>query len=177
MSALVAVGAWIGKYAQQIKICFAIIAAIWILVEYTGKQQEARVEHSLDYVKQLSEGELLAADIRLTQFWVKKSTVQKLESLPKGDKKAYADFLIDSVDSSLTAEVWQLFNFFKNLSICVNTRICDAATACTRFRRDIEAFLQSYEPYFERYKSIFHDDAFEPIRKMLSDEACKSSSQ
>jgi hypothetical protein len=166
---------WMGRYNEQIKIIFALVAAIWVLVEYRGKQEETRIERAIDYMKRSSMGELLAAELKMTQYWTDQGIVQKLESMPKGDKKIFADFISESVEKSLKIEVWRVFNFYNSLAICVNGQLCDPTAACNSFKRDIKVFIENYGPYFEQYRAIHYDDALKPIRTMLAHKACSSS--
>jgi hypothetical protein len=168
-------GKWVGKYNEQIKIVFVVVAALWVLIEYKHKQEEARIERTIDYIKRSSMGELLAAEVKMTQYWTNKATDQRVNALPKQDKKAYADFIVETVERSLTTEVWQMFNFYKSLAICVNARLCDPTTACIRFQRDIKIFIENYGPYFEHYHAKYHDDALRPIRTLLAQKTCTSS--
>jgi len=174
---LSAFGQWTGKYNELIKLAFVIVAAFWVLFEYKGKQEEARVERTIGYINQSTKDDLLKAEISMTKFLTNKATVEKLNSLPEGDKKAYADFMVQIVENSLMTEVWQTYNFYKSLAICVNANLCEAATACIRFRRDLDIFIENFGPYFERYRSEHHDDALKPIRTLLAGKSCTSSSE
>jgi hypothetical protein len=168
---------WIGRYHEHIKIGFAVAAAAWVLIEFKGKESENRVAQTIEYVKQSSTGELSAAEIKITRYWLREDTVQKLKSIPKGDKEAWAAFVIKSVDDPLFAEVWKVTNFYKGLAMCVNSGICDSKTACERFHRDIRVFVNVYAPYFERYSETFGDDILGVIRQMLANQDCKASHQ
>lgn len=158
--------------AEVIKIVFALCAAGWILIEYSAKQKQARIERTVDYAKKLDEGALLAADLKMTLFWLEPAILQELQSLPQGDKEAFANFIVKKVESSLKQEVWQLFGFYRGLAICVNTGLCDPSTACSRFRHDLMVFSENYGPYFERYYKAYHDDALQPIRMLLKTQQC-----
>jgi hypothetical protein len=46
-------------------------------------------------------GELSLTELAMTKFWTDPATVQRLESLPTGDKEKFAGFIVDSVETSL----------------------------------------------------------------------------
>jgi hypothetical protein len=165
---------WVGRYQEQIKLLFAVIAAVWILTEYWSKQHEARVERTVAYIKQMSEGRLLSAELAMTKYWTDPAIDERLRSV-RGDQKKFDEIVIESVEKSLFTEVWRTYNFYKALSICVTEGLCDADTACRRFRRDLPIFLGNTSAYFEKYHKNFQDDAMKPIRGLLAHPACQSS--
>lgn len=163
----------IGQYHEHIKIAFAMIAALWVLMEYRGKQYEQRVERAVNYIKQASESSLLDAEVKTTLTWVDPAFLAKVKAAT-GDREAVNKLLANSIEQSLTKEVWNTFNFYKSLSICVNADLCDAKTACARFERDIRIFNENTASYFVQYMNNYRDDAIKPIRAFL--ETCKRQS-
>lgn len=153
---------FIGRYAEQIKIGFAIFAALWIYYEFLGKQHEARIERAIAYIKRAGEDKLLDAEIKRTRHWI--GLQEKLLAV-QGNQDEFNKLSIKS-GQALFDEVWLALNFFKDLAVCVNTGLCDTDTACSRFSRDIEVFLSNYKAYFEAYQKIFREDVLRPVRNM-----------
>jgi hypothetical protein len=169
--AVAALWSWLGIHNEQIKILFAVVAALWILAEYKGKQEDARIERTVYYIKRSESPEWLAADLAITKYWLDDDHRKQLAALPKGDQQAYADLIISAVDMSLTGPVWTQYNFHKNVAICVNTNQCDLPTACKVLQREMAVFVGSYFPYFKKYDDAFSDDSLKPLNQMLN--ACK----
>jgi hypothetical protein len=162
----------VATYAEQIKIFFAVFAALWIFFEYRGKQEESRVERSMEYVKRVGEDKLLDAEIKTTRYWLNPDIKKRLEAI-KGDRKAFERLSIEGANQ-MPSDVWLFLNFYKGLSICVNSGLCDAETACARFGRDMEIFSENFNPYFELYREQFKDDVMRPLREMLTKKCAPS---
>jgi hypothetical protein len=161
---------WIGADNEQIKIIFALVAATWIIVEYRIKQHELRVERTVSYVKKATEDKFIEDSIKLTRGLLDPDMMTRLESV-EGDKEKYAKIMKEFAEKNFS-ETWRIYNFYNDLATCVNENLCDSATACRRFHREISVFVSNTAPYFDDYHKKYHDDAFKAIRKMQSDASC-----
>ncbi len=92
--------------ADAIKFALILPAAAWAYFEYDAKQTEAKVERTLSYVKQADQGELLAAEMKMTAFWIREDVVKERDVVPKGDKVAFDKFMASKTrDSSFERSV------------------------------------------------------------------------
>lgn len=154
--------------ADAIKFALILPAAAWAYFEYDAKQTEAKVERTLSYVKQADQGELLAAEMKMTAFWIREDVVKERDVVPKGDKVAFDKFMASKTRTHLLNEVWPALNFYKSLSICVKMKLCNSTSACQRFARDMKVFVENYRAYFVEYRAVHSDDALKPLNEMLN---------
>jgi hypothetical protein len=155
----------VGTYNEQIKIAFALIAAIWILCEYRAKQHETRVERSAEYMKQHAAEKVVDAEIKSVLYRLTPDFLARRDAIPEGDRQAFEQFAITNGEK-LADEVWRRLHFYKSLAICVKSGLCDAETACSRFKTDMTIYLANYGPYFAKYLKTHQHDALQPVREM-----------
>ena len=164
--------AGVGTYHEQIKISFAIFAAVWIFFEYRGKQQEGRVERSAAYMKQEGAEKVTEAEIKAVLFRLDSDFKKRLDAVPEGDRAAFEAFAIANGEK-LAEDVWRRLHFYKSLAICVKSGLCDPETACTGFRTDIIIYFANYGPYFDRYRKTYQHDALQPVRQMMEEHCAE----
>jgi hypothetical protein len=170
------IGPWIagvGTYSEQIKLAFALVAAIWILFEYRAKQHESRIERSAEYMKQGAAEKVVDAEIKSIVFRLTPDFLQRRDAIPKDDRRAFEAFAIANGEK-LVEEVWRRLHFYKSLAICVKSGLCDADTACARFSTDIAIYFENYGPYFANYREKYQHDALQPVRQMMEEHCAES---
>lgn len=163
------------EYSDLLKIVFVFVAAVWALCEYRGKQRDIKIERVIEYTKRASTAEFLAAELKLTEYWTNPETLKKLQALPQGDKPKFAEFIVETVETSLKSEVWKMYRFYDSLATCVNVGLCEQRAACDSFRQDLTIFVANYGPYFDKHRAAYSHDALAPIRAMLARTACANA--
>jgi hypothetical protein len=165
------------QYEELLKIAFVLVTAAWALNEYYSKQEDARTERTIDYVKRFSTGELSSTELKLTQYWADPETLKRLQALPEGDKKKFAEFVVDAVEKSLKPEVWREYIFYNSMATCVSGQLCDPITACNMFKGELRTFVFNYGPYFEHHSASYGYKPLAAIEYLLAHEACAVAEQ
>jgi hypothetical protein len=138
---------WVGSNHEQVKILFAVLAAFFVVVEYLGKANEAAVAKTLEYVKRFNETEIAAARKKLDAFLDQRSVEPWGKQLnPRNYDREITTRLYER---GLTSDVRLLGHFYREVGLCVQGKICNAAKACHFFFTDIQEFMHNYKPYLE----------------------------
>ena len=144
---------WISRNDTQLKILLAVIAAAYTALEYRDRVEATEVERTLEFTKRYGEGGVLESATTLSQFWVGDGASALRSSKTLAD---YSSRLISALErEQVVVSVHHLLGFFRGLSICTTSGICDAESACGFFFSDVQAFRESYRPLVKRWQRQF----------------------
>jgi len=143
---------WIGESEKQIKIAFAVVAALYVVWEYRSAIHQNRVTTAIGYVTKHDEGKILESREHLYDFWLGQSMSQFIheqQSLPRKDRvKRYDQELPQLLKASgRQDDVYNLLSFYRDVALCVRVFNCDRETVCTYLFDDIQAFRDNYRPF------------------------------
>jgi hypothetical protein len=134
---------WIGGNHEQLKVVFAIIAGLYVFNEYMDKVKEARLTKSLEYVKRFKEPEIATARDKLDEFWNSKPIEEWQKVLNRDNYDELAPKLIEK--GGLRNHVRVLGTFYRELGLCLQSKMCDQASACLYFFTEMQAFRHNYK--------------------------------
>jgi hypothetical protein len=161
---------WMGANHEQLKIVCAICAATFVLVEYLGKVNEGAVAKTLDYVKRFNEADVAEARRKLDAFWDRLSVEAWRERLNQANFERVVPDLIR--ESGLTPEVRVLGHFYREVGLCVQGKVCNAAKACHFFFSDIRGYQHNYKWYLD--EAELRNEGTPTILSGMMSEACSA---
>lgn len=170
-----AIWSWIGKNEKQIKILFTLVAALYIVWEYRQTVYRSRVERAIGYVRDYDEGKVLETRERISDFWLSKEMTDFLReqrALP-GEERAtrYENELPKLIETSgRLNDAYNLLNFYRDLSLCVQVSDCDRNTVCSYFFEDVQSFRENYRPLLPRWSRDFGEHAAEVVSALAEKE-------
>lgn len=138
---------WLDTNHEPVKIVFAVVAATFVVGEYAGRMNESATAKTLEYVKRFNESEVAAARKKLDAFWDQQSSELWSKKLNKTNYYAVVPQLIR--ESGLISEVRTLGNFYREVGLCVQGKICSAPKACHFFFSDVQGFMHNYKWYLD----------------------------
>ena len=133
---------WIKRNDAQLKIVFAVVAALYVLFEYRGKLEADRLQRSLDYISRYDQGNLFEANRKLSKFWLSSEVAEWEMNVEKDHYHEELAVLLQG--HSLVDEAYELLMFYRNASICARTTLCKGETICRFFFSDVQDFRETY---------------------------------
>jgi hypothetical protein len=162
---------WLGTDHDQVKILFAVIAALFILWEYHDKQVENRVSKTYDFQTRLASDESQKARLDLNFLLINNTPAIKAAGT------GASDLIADLVrKANLEREVLLLVDFYTQAATCAKLNLCELDVACEAFRAPVVAFRNNFYSLFEQWKKDWGDDFIsEPYQYFTSNCNTKRS--
>jgi hypothetical protein len=168
---------WIGTNEKQIKIVFAIIAAMYIGFEYRAKVKQDKIARAISYVEKHEQEKILEAREHLRGFWltgpVKELRERLKSSIPpeKRPEQYHKEMVALLHSSGRIAEVNSLLSFYGSVALCVNISHCDDKTVCRYFFDEIQRFRENYRALLDQWADELGDLTPREI-KHLAESTC-----
>jgi len=167
---------WIERNREQIKIVFAVIAAIYAVTEYRFKIHDDHVDKALSYIEKHAEGKVIEARTRIYQFWVSDKTEEWLKQLrrevPAKRFARYDKELPDLIKSeNITSDVYLLMDYYGSVALCVKSSLCDSGAICQNLFNDVQGYRQTYKVLLSQWKRDLGDTAPDEIA-YLTEKTC-----
>lgn len=158
--------ATVANNAEQIKIAFALIVALFVLIEYLDRQWDDRINRALEYVDLRHRADTLTAHVNSQIFLLDRDQImEKFDALFDQSQddhdydRAIADLVEEAVRSLQPREaslqqrhyIHNLRDFYSAVAHCTLTEQCDPLTTCTSFFGEIQLFRRLYAKYFEEW--------------------------
>jgi len=144
---------WLGTDHDQVKILFAVIAALYILWEYHDKQVEYRVSKTYDFQVRLASNELQKARLDLNLLLI--SNKPAIDAAGSGG----SDLIASLVHSNqMERNVLLLADFYSQVADCSKLNLCELDVACQAFREPVIAFRNNFYPLFDKWKKDWGND-------------------
>lgn len=134
----------------------AVAGAVFIVFEYNARQQDARVQRTMDYVQRFESGPVGEAQRVITRsLRDTESIMPDLYSADFSETSSQAahrdviEFLVyDSRNGvGIGAEVDTVVLFLDQLGVCVERNLCDKATAQGFFGEYADSVLRNFSPF------------------------------
>lgn len=168
------------KFEHSIKLVAILVASIFTLNQYFSHLEEGQVKATLEFYKRLSSNPLFSVRMELNEAWESKwplisakfsksKTEQEATLQLKLWKAEVVNFISENKLSSGTAE---LFDYYNALQICVETKICDKATAESLLKTSGVEFIQNNCAYIAHMRFDRKDDDFGEKAVSFASSAC-----
>jgi hypothetical protein len=143
----------LGTDHDQVKILFAVIAALFILWEYHDKQVENRISKTYDFQTRLGSDELQKARLDLNILLIHNKPAIKAAGTSAND------LIADLVrKAQLERNALLLVDFYTEAATCAKLNLCELDVACEAFRAPVDAFRNNFYSLFEQWKKDWGDD-------------------
>lgn len=149
----------IGWLELTLKI-LVIIGSIGAVYQYFDVKQEKRVKETMDFLDNFSSGDLQSAQLNLSATWEGyHDKIKLLNQANVTDEKTKALIIARIVlpiieHNNQQKEIDLLINFFGNLQICVENKICDRHVSEVFFNEYASSFFDLYEAWIMERREI-----------------------
>jgi hypothetical protein len=152
----------LGESHEQLTILFAVVAGVYVLVEYQLRQHEETVKRVLEFQARYGQKEILDARVKLDGYLL--SEQYKLDIAAATAKDANGKMTEVIRKNKLDSNVFVLADFFDQVATCVEKDLCDRKTACAIFKGPITALRNNYYGLFEDWKKAWGENFAEKSR-------------
>lgn len=146
----------------------AIVAAWWALHEYADKQEQERVQTTLNYRKEFDSEPIISDRRKILDVWLPREN-EETDILKSKSIAEFNDFVIKIIESSKLAQpIETVTGFFEVIYICVKRNLCDRETALDLFGSEAEAYYHQHIPYFNMLRERRNDNKIAEGLRQLS---------
>lgn len=133
---------WIKDNDPQIKIVFAVLAGLSVLMEYRAKDYLDRVKNASEQVEKYYGSENHLSLLRLEDLWLSEEVALRRRQLNAGllHPAGYRGYVADRVSSHHRADFLQAVRGLNNLSICAIQGRCEPSTMCMYVAQRVQDF-------------------------------------
>jgi len=137
-----------------------IIGSIGAVYQYFDVKQENRVKETMDFFDNFNSGELQEARLSLGVTWEDyHDKIKRLNNANVSNEETKALILERIVlpmveHNNQQKEIDLLINFFGNLEICVENKICDQHVSEVFFSEYATSFFDLYKPWIKKRREI-----------------------
>lgn len=129
------------------KVMGLVIASVWTLYLYLDGRQDKRIEAALKYVERFNSETMMTSRDATEKFWITRDGVDVLFNGRDIDVQQHALMRITMGDQEGTVK--RLLDFYSEVALCSEKRICDSATVCIYFADPARNFVNLYAPLID----------------------------
>jgi len=147
---------WV-ELTLKLVLVFASIGAVY---QYFDIKQENRVKQTMEQLKSFNSGELQAAQLKLNATWetYQKSFAALNRQTVASDQdnvRIQAKIVLPIIhQKKLQQDIGLLVDFFENLQVCMQHRICDKQVLRDFFCGYGDYFYYLHRPWFETQRLV-----------------------
>lgn len=161
---------WLGSNHEPVKIAFAVVAGLYVLVQYQLAQTDATIARTMELQARYGQGDILAARVKLESYWLNpESEADLAKTIGTKNEKITTVILGRKLDGS----VFVLVDFFSQVVTCLQSGLCHTRTACTVFKRDVDGLRNTYFDLFQRWEKRWGENLAETAFQYFG-KACAS---
>lgn len=145
--------AWWHQWVEFATLLVVLLGVPAFFYERWSAGKDARIEHTLDYIEQFQDGRIGQARSDLTLAWSDYGPeIQALNAAGGVDRGILERWVSTTVAASverspqdnLRSALFVMADFFDQLSLCIDARICDEQTAQRYFAAEASQFMCLY---------------------------------
>ena len=153
---------------EAIKIGLATVAAVYTGFVFYVDMELDRVANTLAFQERTESGSLQKAFDTLNVFWIRGAGKVVLEehrarhAAAKNDKERSAANKVWTMktktlvtDNKLEDEIFTVFDFYRDITVCVRQGRCHQPTACELFAEDVENFRLVYTKFLSHWQRLW----------------------
>src|SRR5260370_23043562 len=61
---------WLGANHEQVTIAFALVAGLYVLVEYRSNETDATIKRAMEFQARYGQAEILSSRMKLENYWL-----------------------------------------------------------------------------------------------------------
>lgn len=137
-----------------------VLASIGAVYQYFDVKQENRVKQTMEQLKSFNSSKLQAAQFKLSATWEayqKSFEALNRQTVASEQDKAriQAKIVLPVIrHNKLQQDIDLLVDFFENLQICVQHRICDKQVSLDFFGGYADYFYRLHRPWIEKQRAV-----------------------
>lgn len=165
------------RYDRVATLFFAVVAGLYVLVEYRDTQQEGRLKQTLSYIQRVQSGDVADARRWFDVFWLKHSTLRdEFNAADAAGDNTQAKAALNKLEKAASADpqgaenIMRMFYFYSDLSACSNLGICDRETACAMFLDDIGNHHFFFADFVNKWTKVSFSGKMDEVMKFV--ESC-----
>lgn len=159
---------FVNKYPDPIKLTLLIIAAVYTAGVFYIEMLDRRIANTLAFQQQAESGHLQNASNTIDMFWIRGDGRPILEWFRTVEEYAIsndhlkrANRLWAKKTKQLVTklahedEVFAIFDFYRDIVVCVDQGRCHRRTACRLFATDMENFRLTYRAFISEWEYLW----------------------
>ena len=137
-----------------------IFASIGAVYQYFDVKQENRVKQTMEQLKSFNSGRLQTAQSKLSKTWedyqLSFAALNRQTVTSEQDKsRLQAKIVLPIIRKhKLQQDIGLLVDFFENLQVCVQHRICDKQVSRGFFGGYADSFFRLHRPWIEMQRKV-----------------------
>jgi hypothetical protein len=153
-----------GANKDQLTIMFALIAALWVWIEYRAAQGREKRTETIRYIDRYHSENYLAARSTLNTVLFDKAKKEELFDARKNKDRDKLEQFVTS--NKLGNHLLALAELYGSFAQCVDASVCDRSVGCKYFASDIRGLYNTFRPVFsEIWKEMWGEDFMaEPMK-------------
>jgi hypothetical protein len=148
---------WLGSDHEQIKMFFTLIAALFILWQYSKTQDEGRTKQTMEFQARFAQGEIRKAYLDLNLLLIDKKS--ELDAAGTAASKKITELV---KARNFEAQVMLLADFFGQVTTCVENNVCNKKVACSLFAGPAIALRNNFFDLFATWRQQWGEDFIAP---------------
>jgi hypothetical protein len=149
---------WIGTNHEQITLLFAVVAGVYVLIEYKRSETDADTKRVMEFQARYGQREILAARRKLDSFWLNPDSDAERAAEPGSAAEQITAVVLKH---KLDSEVFVVADFFDQVTTCMRTDLCHLKTACTIFKPEVEGMRNTYFDIFKKWEKRWGENRME----------------
>jgi hypothetical protein len=156
---------WIGTNHEQVTLLFAVVAGVYVLIEYKRSEIDADTKRVMEFQARYGQREILAARRKLDSFWLNPDSDAERAAEPGSAAEKITAVVLKR---KLDGEVFVVADFFDQVTTCIRTDLCHLKTACAIFKSEIDGKRNTYFDLFKKWEQRWGENRMEANFKYFS---------
>lgn len=141
---------WLGKNHDQVTVTFAVIAGIYVLMEYKLNEVDATIKRAMELQARYGAAEILTSRLKLESYWLSPESESDLQQAGGSTKNEKITEVL--LRHKLDGSVFVLADFFHQVTTCVKQNLCHLETTCAVFKRPAVELRNTYFDLFKQWE-------------------------
>ncbi len=138
-----------------------IVGGIFTLIEYRHHVRSEKIERTMGYLTRFNSQDILRYRVildRLQDSHYQAESKALLNPIKSKRKSEYDKLILDMTQPSINREsINGLMDFYDEIAICADVKVCDSDTAHALFNKDASAFFTTFSPYICDLRNKWND--------------------
>ncbi len=162
----------VSKFVQgngdALKMALAIVAGVFTAVVFLVELRDARVANALAFQERAASAALKHDFETLKLFWIRRDGRKPLEKYRELQREGADEQTLTAANDKLAEqtrrlirqkryedEIMRVYDFYKDVVVCVRQGRCHQTTACELFAKDVELFRINYSEFLFEWDTLW----------------------
>lgn len=161
---------WLGSNHEQVAIAFALVAGLYVLVEYRSNQTDALIKRTMEFQARFGQAEVLKARLELDRYWLSPESAKDLGQASGSKNEKITQVVLDH---KLDGSVFVLADFFRQIVTCMKEDLCHLETTCAVFKSYVVELRNTYFDLFKTWQQRWGENLGEAPYEYFSKNCAK----